>query len=74
MIYDNIKKGGYTFFSPFWDSISAEAKDLVSILLRYSPNKRCSAEEMLRHPWLRVCVVCVVCSTRACVCSVCVPV
>lgn len=54
VIYENIKKGVYTFSTPFWDTISAEAKDLVTQMLQYSPNRRCSAEEMLRHPWLRV--------------------
>ena len=54
VIYENIKKGVYTFFTPFWDSISADAKSLITQMLQYSPNRRCSAEEMLRHPWLRV--------------------
>ena len=57
VIYENIKRGVYSFSSPIWDTISAEAKNLVTLMLQYSPNKRCSAEEMLRHPWLRVSLI-----------------
>lgn len=30
-MFNNIKKGRYSFPSPFWDDISADAKDLISV-------------------------------------------
>lgn len=35
-----------------WDKISSEAKELIQKLLVYDPNKRLSASEALKHPWL----------------------
>ncbi|CAG9322054.1 unnamed protein product [Blepharisma stoltei] len=46
-----ILKGEYTFPSPDWDSISAEAKDLITKLLTVEVDKRLSAREALEHPW-----------------------
>ncbi|TPX72691.1 hypothetical protein SpCBS45565_g00266 [Spizellomyces sp. 'palustris'] len=34
------------------DYVSAEAKDLISGLLRYNPDERLPLEHVLRHPWL----------------------
>jgi hypothetical protein len=31
VMFNNIKKGRFTFPSPFWDNISAGAKDLISV-------------------------------------------
>lgn len=36
-----------------WSNISAAAKDLVALLLERSPERRPSAEEALKHPWLQ---------------------
>ncbi|KAF5401424.1 hypothetical protein PHET_05378 [Paragonimus heterotremus] len=36
-----------------WGSITAAAKDLVDRLLTRDPYRRITAEEALRHPWLR---------------------
>ncbi|KAJ7068981.1 kinase-like protein [Mycena belliarum] len=33
-------------------TISAEAKDLISKLLRYDPHQRLPLKEVLRHPWI----------------------
>ena len=35
-----------------WDKISSEAKELIQKLLVYDPNKRLSASDALKHPWL----------------------
>lgn len=36
-----------------WRHISKEAKDFITKLLVYDPDDRLSAEEAVRHPWLR---------------------
>mmetsp|Transcript_20465 Transcript_20465/g.20431 ORF Transcript_20465/g.20431 Transcript_20465/m.20431 type:complete len:119 (-) Transcript_20465:33-389(-) len=51
-LFDMIKKGEYEFTSPYWDDISAMAKDLISHLLQVNPSERFNAEEVLRHPWM----------------------
>ncbi|VDL78202.1 unnamed protein product [Nippostrongylus brasiliensis] len=37
---------------PFYTTVSAEAKDLISRCLAFDPFSRCSMEEILRHPWV----------------------
>lgn len=41
-----------TFSSPTWRTISASAKELVAGLLEKNENKRYTAEQILRHPWV----------------------
>ncbi|KAI8049787.1 kinase-like domain-containing protein [Gilbertella persicaria] len=43
----------YTFLSPWWDTISEEAKDLVENLLHVDPEKRFTILEFLDHPWMK---------------------
>ncbi|CAE7694280.1 CPK3, partial [Symbiodinium pilosum] len=38
---------------PIWDTISADARSLVTSLTKWEPSHRPSAEEVLGHPWLR---------------------
>eukprot|EP01136_Pigoraptor_vietnamica_P030704 Opistho-1_new@90312 len=47
-----IRRGNFDFVRPYWDNISAEAKDLVRRLLCVDPSKRLTATEALEHPWL----------------------
>ncbi|KAG9351401.1 hypothetical protein JZ751_022651 [Albula glossodonta] len=35
-----------------WNSVSAEAKDLVSKMLHVDPHQRLTAAQVLRHPWI----------------------
>lgn len=39
-------------FSP-WDTVSLEAKDLISKLLEKDPALRLTADQMLQHPWMK---------------------
>ncbi|XP_061443045.1 serine/threonine-protein kinase DCLK3 isoform X1 [Rhineura floridana] len=47
-----IQVGHYEFLSPYWDNISAAAKDLISRLLVVDPQKRYTAQQVLQHLWI----------------------
>merc|ERR1712204_104290 len=51
-LYHLIKKGQYSFPSPFWDEISDGAKDLIKNLLVKDPNGRLTAPQVLEHEWI----------------------
>ncbi|KAL1499336.1 hypothetical protein AB1Y20_011543 [Prymnesium parvum] len=51
-MFKKIKAGSYKFLAPYWDPISAEAKDFVSKLLVVDPKKRMTSVEALKHPWV----------------------
>lgn len=53
-LFRTIIKGKYSFPSPYWDDISAEAKDLISKCLTKDPLGRISAAEALEHPWMQL--------------------
>ena len=50
----NVLKAKYTFVMSEWDSVSSEAKDLISHLLVKNPKKRYTASEALEHPWFKM--------------------
>ncbi|XP_054620536.1 serine/threonine-protein kinase DCLK3 [Dunckerocampus dactyliophorus] len=52
-LFQIIKQAQLHFLPPYWDTISAEAKDLVTGLLQSDPAARMTAEQSLQHPWLR---------------------
>lgn len=52
VLFNLIKKGQYEFPSPYWDTVSDEAKDLIKKLLLIDTDRRLTAEQILRHPWL----------------------
>jgi len=52
-IMKSVKKGIYDFPAEEWSSVSKEAKDLVSNLLKYDPKSRFSAKECLANPWFK---------------------
>jgi len=51
VLYSKIRQGDYSFGSPYWDDISAEAKDLVSKMLTVKPENRISTTKILMDPW-----------------------
>src|SRR5579871_3643398 len=53
VLTEKVAKGQYTFLSPWWDSISKSAKDLISHLLTVDPVRRYTIDEFLHHPWIR---------------------
>uniref|UniRef100_A0A8C0G3C4 Doublecortin like kinase 3 n=1 Tax=Chelonoidis abingdonii TaxID=106734 RepID=A0A8C0G3C4_CHEAB len=52
-LFQIIQLGHYEFLSPYWDSISGAAKDLITRLLVIDPQKRYTAQQVLQHPWIR---------------------
>lgn len=44
------------FPSPEWDTVTAEAKDLINKMLTINPAKRVTATDALKHPWICVSV------------------
>ena len=52
-LFQLIMKGQYKFDSPWWDDISAEAKDFVARLLIVDPRRRMMCKAALKHPFVR---------------------
>jgi calcium/calmodulin-dependent protein kinase I len=53
VLFKQIRKGEYTFPSPYWDEVSDGAKDLISRMLVVDPSKRFSAQQCLEHAWIK---------------------
>ena len=51
-IMKKVKSGKFSFADPVWANVSAEAKDFITQLLTLDQNKRPTAEEALKHPWI----------------------
>ncbi|ETO29714.1 calmodulin-dependent protein kinase II-delta dash [Reticulomyxa filosa] len=52
-LYKKIKNADFDMPSPYWDSVTPEAKDLVKKLLEPNPKKRITASLALEHEWLQ---------------------
>lgn len=51
-LIEKVARGQYTFLSPWWDDISASAKDLVAHLLTVDPEQRYTIDQFFAHPWI----------------------
>ncbi|KAG9331918.1 hypothetical protein JZ751_016580 [Albula glossodonta] len=51
-ILARIGSGKFSLSGGYWNSVSAEAKDLVSKMLHVDPHQRLTAAQVLRHPWI----------------------
>ncbi|EGG15187.1 protein kinase 1 [Cavenderia fasciculata] len=49
--FDRVKRGGFSFPSPYWDEISEDAKDLIKKLIIVDVEKRLTIDQTLSHPW-----------------------
>merc|ERR1719321_1458133 len=47
-----IRKGNYTMYEQEWAPVSIQARHFVQNLLVFAPDKRMTAAEALRHPWI----------------------
>lgn len=48
-----VRKGAYEFPVEEWATVSKEAKDLISNMLKYDPKSRLSAKDSLVHSWIK---------------------
>ncbi|VUZ41267.1 unnamed protein product [Hymenolepis diminuta] len=51
-LYNQIKSGSYEYPPPEWDTVTAEAKNLINSMLTMNPSKRITAAEALKHQWI----------------------
>ncbi|ESN97989.1 hypothetical protein HELRODRAFT_141692, partial [Helobdella robusta] len=51
-IFENVIVGKYDLNSTTWESVSEEAKTLITMLLEPNPTNRMTAEEALSYPWV----------------------
>ena len=51
-VYRLVKAGEFEFHAEYWDPVSNHAKDFISRLLTVNPDKRMTATEAVKHPWL----------------------
>ena len=52
-LYNQIKRGDYSFPSPYWDNVSKPAIDLIRKLLTVDPAARLTVEQALGHAWIK---------------------
>ena len=51
-IINNVLNSQYSLKSEVWNSVSDEAKDMISKLLERSADLRMTAQESFDHPWI----------------------
>uniref|UniRef100_A0A914GXI9 Calcium/calmodulin-dependent protein kinase type II n=1 Tax=Globodera rostochiensis TaxID=31243 RepID=A0A914GXI9_GLORO len=51
-LYAQIKNGAYDYPSPEWDTVTPEAKSLIDSMLTLNPQKRITADQALKVPWI----------------------
>ena len=51
-VLESIKSAKYSFWSPVWDDINENAKDLIKKLLMKDPDKRLTSWRVLNHAWI----------------------
>jgi calcium-dependent protein kinase len=51
-VFTKALKGRFSFSNPIWNTISDQAKNLISGLLTKAPTRRLSARQALEHPWI----------------------
>ncbi|XP_024898590.1 serine/threonine-protein kinase DCLK2 isoform X10 [Pteropus alecto] len=51
-LFDQILAGKLEFPAPYWDNITDSAKELISQMLQVNVEARCTAGQILSHPWV----------------------
>uniref|UniRef100_A0A7S0NBY6 Protein kinase domain-containing protein n=1 Tax=Cryptomonas curvata TaxID=233186 RepID=A0A7S0NBY6_9CRYP len=52
-LYNQIKRGDYSFPSPYWDNVSKPAIDIVRRMLTVDAKARLTVQQALDHPWIK---------------------
>lgn len=52
-LFKRIQRGEFEFPEPEWENVSEECKDLICHLLVKNVRERFTADEVLKHPWVR---------------------
>lgn len=52
-LFRKIRRGKFSMSAPCWEFISRDAIDLIKKMITVDPNRRCSALEALKHPWIQ---------------------
>jgi len=52
-ILENVTKGKPDYTSPIWYKVSKDGLDIVKKLLNINPAERLSAQQALKHKWLK---------------------
>ncbi|VDM95956.1 unnamed protein product [Thelazia callipaeda] len=52
-LFKRIQQGEFDFPKPEWEKVSKEAKDLICHLLVKNVRQRFTADEVLKHPWVK---------------------
>lgn len=55
VLFELISKAQFSYPSPYWDDVSAPAKDLINKLLVIDPSARLNADQALEHPFIKDC-------------------
>jgi calcium-dependent protein kinase len=53
-IIAKVLNGKYSMQSSVWNSVSAEAKDIITKILERSADMRLTAQEAFDHPWIQL--------------------
>lgn len=51
-LFEQIKKAEFEFESPYWDEISAAAKNFIMKLMEKEPEKRYTCRQAMQDPWI----------------------
>ncbi|ODQ68241.1 Pkinase-domain-containing protein [Nadsonia fulvescens var. elongata DSM 6958] len=51
-LYLRVQAGKFTMENPIWHTVSNEAKDFVTRLIKVNPEERLSVDECFDHPWI----------------------
>lgn len=52
-LFKRIQRGQFDFPAPEWENVSEEAKDLICHMLVKNVRQRFTADEVLKHPWVK---------------------
>ena len=51
-LFDTIQRGEFEYLSPYWDTITDSAKDLIDNLIEVTVSKRMHAKDILKHKFI----------------------